>query len=236
MAYRSLFFILLNLTGFCLAAQNKADTLGTDILRLMHHTYFEGPCKMYTFSQKNTHYRNDSITGHSEWQEAIAFPDRFRINFGPAADRNFVVFRNDSTFNYKAGVLAKKRANPNTLLLLLGGMYYRSLEEATGRLKAAGYRLDVYSEQEWMSGPVYVIGAKKNDLVSNQVWVDKKNLRVVRILENINDKDVMDMRFEEYQKWCKGFVETKVSFRRNGKLEQVEEYYDIKEAERFPLD
>ncbi len=50
------------------------------------------------------------------------------------------------------------------------------------------------------------------------------------------DEEMMDMRFETHQKHCKGFVETKVSFRRNGRLEQVEEYYDIKEATGFPAD
>lgn len=231
--------LILILSGFgvaCLRATNTADTTGEDVIRLMHRTHFNGPCRMYTFSQKNTHYRNDSVTGHSEWHEAIEFPDKFRIRFGPVAEGNFVVFRNDSVFNYKAGALAKKRADQNTLLLLLGGMYYRKVGEVIERLKTKAYNLDVYSEQEWMNVPVYVIGAKKNDLVSNQVWVDKKTLRVVRIIESMNERGVMDMRFEKYQEWCKGFVETKVSFRRDGKLEQVEEYYNIRQATSFPAD
>jgi len=45
---------------------------------------------------------------------------------------------------------------------------------------------------------------------------------------------MMDMRFEAHQYWCKGYMETKVSFRRNGKLEQVEEYFDIRVADKFP--
>ncbi len=44
----------------------------------------------------------------------------------------------------------------------------------------------------------------------------------------------MDLRFEAHQRSCKGFTESKVSFRRNGKLEQLEEYYDIKESGAFP--
>jgi hypothetical protein len=45
-------------------------------------TFFQAPCKIYSFSQKNTHYRNDSIIKTSVWQEAIEFPDKFRIWFG----------------------------------------------------------------------------------------------------------------------------------------------------------
>ncbi len=218
------------------SAASKTDTTGADVLRWMHKAFYQGPCRRYTFSQKNTHYKNDSVTGTSVWHEAIEFPDKFRIRFGDPAEGNFVLFRNDSAFNYKAGKRVKQRADQNTLLLLLGGMYYRSLEDVLARLKAKDYKLDSYSEQTWMDAPVYVIGAQKNQLTDNQVWVDKKTLRVVRIIEKLNELDVMDMRFESHRKWCKGYVETKVSFRRNGKLEQVEEYYNISEVPVSPFE
>lgn len=217
------FFILI---GYQIPAQN-----GSDILKKMHSTFFQGPCKSYTFSQKNTHYKNDTVSGQSVWHEAIEFPDKFRIDFGERSEGNFVVFRNDSVYNYKKGQLFKSRSDSNSLLLLLGGMYYRSLEDVMVRIKNAGYDLSILSHQKWKSGEVYVIGAKVGDLQSNQIWVNKKTLRIERLIEKINEKDVMDMRFEAHQTWCKGSVETKVSFRRNGKLEQVEEYYDLKEVE-----
>ncbi len=209
---------------------------GTALLEQMHQRYYQGPCKIYTFSQKNTHYRNDSVIRHSEWHEAVEFPDRFRINFGDGGTGNFVIFKNDSVFNYKENKLVKMRADPNTLLLLLGGMYYRELPDVQTRLKQAGFDTGILSEQTWNKQPAYVIGALANDLAANQVWIDKKTLCVLRIIEKINGKDNMDMRFEAHQDWCKGYVETKVSFRRNGKLEQVEEYFDIKVAEKFPVE
>ena len=66
------------------------------------------------------------------------------------------------------------------------------------------------------------------DSLSNRIWVDKKELRVVRIVERMNSGEMMDLRFEAFRPWCKGYVETLVSFRRNGKLEQEEEYYNLK--------
>lgn len=49
------------------------------------------------------------------------------------------------------------------------------------------------------------------------------------------DKDnTMDMTFDNYQKHCRGYVETKVTFKRNGKIEQIEEYYNIKSLENIP--
>lgn len=215
----------------CCRAQYKN---GEDLVAAMHKRYYKAPCKIYSFSQRNTHYKADTVSGHSEWHEIIEFPDKFRIDFGDKAEGNFVVFKNDSVFNFKAGKQVKLRADSNTLLLLLGGMYYRNLEDVFARIKVQGYDLKIISSQKWNGEDVFVIGAGENDLSKNQFWVNKKTLRVLRIIEARGQNDQMDMRFEAHQDWCKGYVETKVSFRRNGKLEQVEEYYDIKEAKSFP--
>lgn len=225
-----LLFLALIHVSFILAQMKD----GADVLEAMHQRYRFGPCKIYAFSQKNTHYKNDTVTGHSEWHEVIAFPDKFRIDFGDKSKGNFVVFKNDSVFNYKAGQLAKVRADSNSLLLLLGGMYYRELPDVKARVASQGYNLGLLSSNSWNGEEVYVIGAATNDLSVNQIWVSKKTLRVLRILEGTSGKNQMDMRFEAHQDWCKGYVETKVSFRRNGKLEQVEEYYNIREVESFP--
>lgn len=214
-----------------LCAQAKQP--GGEIIKLMHQRYFNGPCKAYTFSQRNSHYRNDSVVRHSEWHEALEFPDKFRINFGDKADGNFVVFKNDSAYNYKKGRLLMSRRDSNMILLLIGGMYYRTLADVLARIKHAKYDLSTVSSQKWKNEDVYVIGAKENNLAVNQLWVEKKTLRIVRIIENLNADNRMDMSFETHQPWCKGFIETKVAFRRNGKLEQLEEYYDIKESAGF---
>lgn len=214
--------------------KDRKPASGKALLEHMHKKYKAAYCHYYTFSQKNTHYRNDSVTGHSEWHEAIGFPDKFRIDFGDKAAGNFVIFKNDSSYSYRAHKLVKSKYDDNALLLLLGGMYYRSSGEVLKRLAQAHYNTDSISEQTWNNTDVYVIGAGKNDMSSNQFWVDKKTLRVVRIIEKMNDTDTMDMRFEAYQKLCGGYTETKVSFRRNGKLEQVEEYYDIRPADSLP--
>ena len=228
---KKLFLLLIVGFLFCKIASGQT---GSDIIKMAYKKYSKGPCKSYTFAQKNTHYKDDTISGHSEWNEAIEFPDKFRIDFGTKAEGNFVIFRNDSVFNYKKGELAKTRADSSTLLLLLGGMFYRKIDDVYRRLEVAKYNLKIVSLQKWNNEDTYVVGAKEKDMSSNQVWIDKKTLHVMRIVEKIGDEDMMDMRFEAHQDWCKGYVETKVSFRRNGKLEQIEEYYDIKESDKFP--
>lgn len=207
---------------------------GKALLRVMYDKYKQGPCKSYTFFQKNTHYRNDSVTGHSEWYEAIEFPDKFRIDFSDTTKGNFVIFKNDSSYRYKNFELKRTSYDPNILLLLLGGMYYREFSDVLSRLQTGGYKTNVISEQKLGKEAVYVIGALKGDLSSNQIWVSKGNYRVMRIIEQMDPESLMDMSFDAYQKHCNGFVETKVTFKRNGKIEQAEEYFNIKAVNVFP--
>jgi len=213
---------------------NAIPKTGVDVLHRLYKKYKQGPCKAYTFSQKNTHYRNDSVIGQSEWHEAIEFPDKFRINFGDSAQGNFVVFKNDSSYNYRNFQFKKSNYNSNTLLLLLGGMYYRDFNEVIVRLEKEHYSTRIVSTQKWRKEEVEVIGALPGDTLSNQIWVSKKMNRVVRIIEKWDESRTMDMTFDVYKKHCKGYVETKVTFKSNGKIEQVEEYYNIKTVGVFP--
>lgn len=223
--------LLVVISQSLLSAQSED---GEVLLKRMHRKYEKASCPIYSFSQKNSHYRNDSLIRNSVWHEVIAFPDKFRIHFGDPAKGNAVLFRNDSAYNFKDGKLLKSRRDTNSLILILGGMYYRGFPDVVLRLREAGYDYHTVSERLWNNKMVYVIGARQGDSLSNQIWVDKNDLRVLRIIEKINAIDQMDMRFEAHQAWCKGFVETKVAFYRNGKLEQVEEYYDLKVLDKFP--
>jgi hypothetical protein len=213
--------------GIALTSVKKPYKTGNDVLQAMHAKYKNGPCKAYTFSQKNTHYRNDSIVGHSEWHEYIEFPDKFRIDFGKSEEGNFVIFKNDSSYRYKSHTLKKVNHDPNTLLLLLGGMYFRELPDVINRLAKDGFKTEVLSVRKIKKETFYVIGAVANDTVSNQIWVTKSKLQIVRIIEHMDPQNTMDMSFDAFQKSCKGYTETKVTFKRNGKTEQVEEYYNI---------
>lgn len=212
--------------------KQKIET-GKDVINKMYQKYRQAPCKSYTFSQKNTHYRNDSIIGNSEWHEYIEFPDKFRIDFGETTAGNFVIFKNDSSYSYKKNELIKTKYNTNTLLLLLGGMYYRGYPDVITRLEKEHYFIQMVSTQKWKEQTVYVVGATKGDTTSNQIWVNKKNLRVVRIIEKMENGSYIDMTFDAFQKNCDGYVETKVTFKNNGKIEQVEEYYNIKPVTIF---
>jgi len=207
---------------------------GNDVINFMYKKYKKAPCKSYTFSQKNTLYRNDSIIGNSVWHESIEFPDKFRIDYDDKTKGNYVIYKSDSVFYFKNSKLKKSMSEQNILLLLLGGMYYREFAETIKRLKKEGFKTDLMHIEQTKQGKVYVIGAKKPESEENQIWVEAKEFKVVKIKQTMRDKSIMEMTFDAHQKNCDGYIETKVTFKRNGKTEQVEEYYDIKTVNKFP--
>ncbi|MES2566324.1 MAG: hypothetical protein V4565_05625 [Bacteroidota bacterium] len=214
------------------SVKTKFET-GKDVIRFMHIKYKQAPCRSYTFSQKNNHYRNDSVIGNSEWHEYIEFPDKFRIDFGKSEDGNFVIFKNDSSYRYKNNTLKKIKEDSNILLLLLGGMYYRELNNVFTRLEKEHFNAEILSMQKIKTQTCYVIGAQKGDTLSNQIWVDQASFRIIRIIQKMDSENTMDMSFDAFQKSCNGYTESKVTFKRNGKTEQVEEYYNIKSHEKI---
>ncbi len=222
--------LLLILTVNLMNGQIKtADQLITT----MHKKYANRYCKTVTFTQDNTYYENGKSM-KSVWFEAIEYPDKFRIDFGDPKHKDGVIFKSDSAFLFKKGVMTEAVKDENKLLLLLGGMYFRKKEDALKRIQNAGFDLKILSLNVFQNNPVYVIGANKNDTTSNQIWVEQENLRVVKLITKEEDSS-LEMRVETFQKSCDGFQETKVSFYRNGLLEQIEEYRNIETNKSIPV-
>ncbi|HWY37621.1 MAG TPA: hypothetical protein VNY73_03615 [Bacteroidia bacterium] len=209
---------------------------GEELLKAMHTKYANNYCQSVQFDQKTIRYVNDSTvkdTGY--WYEWINYPDKFRIDFGKKFGGNCVIFKNDSVFNYKNHKLVRKDKDENDLLLILGGMYYRNFEDVVARLERLGYDLDKLTQININKNTFYVIGsATENNENKHQIWVDKKDLKVVKLKTKLNDIDWLEIRFEDFKKTCKGFNETKVTAYKNGKLEQREEYINLRTGIAIP--
>ncbi len=197
-----------------------------DVLNAMLKRHTGKRCRTLTFSQY-TYRPNDSLNRNTIWYEAIEYPDKFRIDFNGTSHGNAALFRNDTAFRFRNGQLVDHRLDKNDLLLILGGMFFRSKEEVVQRLKGLNYDLRRFSENTWNNRPVYVIGAEKDDSLNNQIWVDKKDLEVVRMRTHLAPDKEMDIHIQSPFLACGGFIETKYSFYLNGKLDQLEEYKDI---------
>lgn len=198
-----------------------------DVLHDMHKRYAGNWYKSFTFTQTTENYRNDSLVRTSTWYEAIVFPDKFRIDFGDKKDGNAVIYLKDSVYSFRKGKLARTGFNDDDLTFLLGGLYFYSFDTAKAKLQRQGYSLDKFHEDNWQGKPVYVIGASNATERSNQLWIDKEKLVVLRFIKfNGNDKE--EGVFRDHKPFGKAWSETACDFYVNDKLIQKEKYYDCK--------
>jgi outer membrane lipoprotein-sorting protein len=211
---------LLLLTAF------RPPTTGRDIVKKMHDRYAGKWYRSFTFNQTTEFYRNDSLRGSQTWYEAIRFPDRFRMDFGEADSGNAAIFRGDSSYRFRNGQLRSATINNNEgLIFLLGGMYFHPLDQTVKMLGDLHYNLDKFHEDTWKGKPVFVIGADKGEEGVNQLWVDQKELYLVRMLKYDGARKE-EALFDDYKSFNGNWTETQCIFYLDGKLVQKEIYHD----------
>jgi hypothetical protein len=138
-----------------------------------------------------------------------------------------VIFRNDSSYVFKNSKLVRANYSPNDILFLLGGMYFYPLDSVISKMENFGFDLNKFHEDSWKGQAVYVIGANKNEDSVNQVWFEKENYNLVRMIKFENNRKE-EALLENQVKLEGGFSETLVKFYIDNKLVQVEKYHDLK--------
>lgn len=182
-----------------------------DVLKKMHDRYSGKWYKTFSFNQTTEMYRNDSLKRTETWYENIKFPNDFRIDFGNPDSGNAVIFKNDSSYVFRNGTFAGVRLDENDLVFLLGGMYFYPFEEVLTNMKSLGYDLNKFHEDTWKGKSDYVIGAGKGEDSVNQIWIDKDNLNLVRMLK-FDTKQKEEGLFENHVKLGGGYSESLVYF------------------------
>jgi hypothetical protein len=224
MIYKLMIGFLLT-TGFASHTPDPAD--GTSVLQKMHKQYAGKWFRNFTFTQTTETYRNDSLRRKDTWYEAGSMPDKFRIDFGSVDSGNAVIFKGDSSYNFRRGKLVSTRKDANDLTFLLGGMYFYPFDQAVAKMQELHYDMSKSFESTWKGKPVYVIGAAADGEKVNQLWIDKDKLCIVRMFKyNKNGKE--EGIFENHIKTGAGWSETKATFYFNDQLGQIEYYHDFK--------
>lgn len=200
---------------------------GEAILKKMHNHFAGQWYGSFTFTQQTEQYRNDSLIKTSTWHEAIVFPDKFRIDFGPAKDSNAVIYLGDSVYSFKKGILVRTTKNKDDLTFLLGGMYFNSFDSVRSKMKRKGYDLSATSKGIWNNKTVYIIGVEDSSRKANQLWVDSANLFIVKFI-HFEDGQKEEGVFRGHKQFGKAWSETGCDFYVNGKLVQKEDYLDCK--------
>ena len=200
---------------------------GENILKKMYSRYSGNWYKNFTFTQTTENFRNDSLVKTATWYEAIVFPDNFRISFGDIKDGNAMIQKKDSVFNFRKGKLARRGPRGEDLTFLLGGMYFIPFDSVKARMIKEGYDISKAYESVWKSRKTYVLGAGSDEEKTNQLWIDKEKLIVMRFIK-FNGATKEEGVFGDHKKFGKAWSETSCSFYLNDKLLQKEIYTDCR--------
>lgn len=90
-----------------------------------------------------------------------------------------------------------------------------------------GFNLKLVREDIFDGRKVFVVGAEKNDTTRKQFWIDAERLYLHKIIY-ARKNSISDCVFSNYEKIDNYWVAKTITFKTDGKLETVENYFDIK--------
>jgi len=219
------------------SASTARVTSAPDLLKAMHDRYDGKYVRTMSFLQNNTSYTTTGQERKSQWYEHIEIPGKLRIAFLPAAQKSGLVQVDDRVATFDNGIRVDFRPSINPLLLLTADVYVAPMATVMRGLDSLHVDTEIIRSDTWQGEPVYVIGAKAGDTTSNQFWVDKDNLRLVRFIQRATAGQrtiVSDTRVQNYKE-IEGFdIPTEFLVIRNGRPFWREEYADVRINDEFP--
>ena len=222
---QTLIFFLLALT-INAYSQKVKDT--KSLVEAMHQKYKGKWFNEFTFVQETIRYEEDgSERDRHIWLEAIQYPKNFRIDYGPLEYGNASLFRNDSIYGFRNGVLDRAEINPQQFLLMKGGLYHFEIQEVISMLEEYGYDTGKFRKDRFQGKKVYVLGADKDDLASAQFWIDAKHFYLVRRISKLKNGKILDVHYGDHLKSDGGWVEQTVKFYLDDRYLQLENYKEI---------
>ena len=206
-------------------------TSGSGLIIAMHDRYDGKYLKTMSFLQNNTAYTTTGQEQKSQWYEHIEIPGKLRIAFLPATQKSGLVQIDDKVASFDNGIRVDFRPSVNPLLLLTADVYVAPVTAIMHGLDTLHVNADLIRDDTWEGQAVYVVGAKVGDSTSNQMWVDRDQLRLVRFIQTqkVGDRTtVSDIRVQGY-KDIGGFdVPTEFLVIRNGRPVWREEYANVR--------
>ena len=212
-------------------------TSSSGLIKAMHDRYDGKYLKTMSFLQNNTAYTTTGQEQKSQWYEHIEIPGKLRIAFLPASQKSGLVQIDDRVASFDNGIRVDFRPSVNPLLLLTADVYVAPVATITRGLDTLHVDGEIIRDAVWEGQPVYVVGARAGDTTSNQLWVDRDHLRLVRFIQSQKAGDrimLSDIRVQGY-KDIGGFeVPTEFLVFRNGRPVWREQYADVRINENFP--
>ncbi len=231
------------LAGLSIAAASRAQgapATGIALFEQMRQAYQGKWYSTVTFVQKTTTKRADGSDSVATWYESLRYTQprgsQLRIDFGPPALGNGVLYTADSLWVMKAGQLAATRGHGNALLPLIDGVYMQPAARTGAELASTGVDLTRRPVlAQWEGKTVWIIGvASAADTVSPRFVVDSATLNVVRAVFSLSPGREIDARFKDLVRVGGGWLAVRCEFYEHGTLATTEEYSDWKGNVELP--
>jgi hypothetical protein len=195
---------------------------GEGVVRAMHDKYAGHWYRTLTFVQTTTRHRPTGGDTVTTWYESVLVPGKLRIDIGPPADGNGVLFTTDSTYRVQHGVVTKVIAGGNELLALAFDVYRQPVDTTLAGVRRGGVDLTKTHAETWKGRPAWVVGADSGDTLTPQFWVDQERLVLLRQISK-----QFDVKFNDYQRMGGGWIAPDVDISVGGVVVQHEQYADI---------
>ncbi len=182
--------------------------------------------KTLTFVQKTTLYLPSGGDLVQTWYNALSLPGRMRVDTDRKS-RGGVLYVGDSVFTFASGKRTSSDSRLYDVRVLAFDSYTQPASRTQAQLRRLGYDLSKFHEGTWLGRPVYVIGATRGDTTSEQFWLDRDRLVVVRMIGS-GRQGRTDTHLTNYVQTGGGWVATEITQLVNGKRRIVEQYSDLR--------
>ena len=222
-----LFSVLL--FGFTIKTYSKPIPItGFEVIKMMHDKYTNGKWyKTLSFSQTTNFFEDGEIKKKEIWHEIMASPGRLHIRYEDFKSGSGMIFYNDSMFTFENFKLVAKQRLIHDLIVLSNDVYHQPIEKTYQQLKELEYNLGYCYKDSINGRAVYVIGRREKQEDYNYFVIDAENLYFVKMYKK-RAKYVREIEFNKYVNIDGFWVESFITFYKDGKIDTTEEYYDIK--------
>lgn len=193
----------------------------------MHRKYKNNWCKIMAFEQYTAFYKDDSLLKKEIWTECISAPGKIVIKYGGKKSNSGMLFANDTMYSFDNGQMVDKQRQIHDLIVLGFDVYLQPIKKTFAQLRELGYNIDIARIDSFDNRQVYVVGAPKNDDTTAQFYIDKENLYFLKLMKKKGNR-IREIQFKNYKKIEGYWVATQIIFLTNGKVDMIEDYFDIK--------
>lgn len=220
--------IVLSLLSCKDSKQTESVKDGGNIIEAIYTRHHKTASKYITFDQKTIFYDTlGKVTKDIYWYEAISRPGKLHFRFGDFSTGNGFMYDEGHLYFIKENKITKEKTDKYNIWTVLCHDAYMQPPEKTINIvkKKLKINLDLVYETTWKNRPVYVVGAEKGDYKSDQFWIDKEHLYLVRDISLRDNGQYGDVRYVDYKKIGNEWIEGGLIVYYNKKL-YLEEFYE----------